>query len=91
MIFKRRKFERETVTDCTVEFVTSRWKSYGEVLDISEAGMRVYIDRTPEMHEAVQLNMTCGSGRSLNKKAIVIWFIKKVPPEVGAMVGMKFM
>ncbi|MFH1490292.1 MAG: PilZ domain-containing protein [Pseudomonadota bacterium] len=90
MMFKRRKFERETVTDCIVEFVPSGWKCHGEVHDISEAGMRVDIDQTPEMNEEAQLRMTCGSGRSLNKKAIVIWFIKKVPPEVGAMVGMKF-
>jgi hypothetical protein len=90
MFFNRRKHEREVVKDCEVDFMTNRWNCRGQVLDISDGGMRVDIDMVPEMHEEVQVSATLQGGRKLNKRAVVVWFLKKIPPETGAMVGLKY-
>lgn len=90
MIFNRRTHEREVVTDCAIVFSTAGWKSYGYVQDISEGGMKVDIEEVPNMHEEVTISMTCDTGKKLDRKAMVIWLIKKTPPEVGALVGLKY-
>jgi len=90
MFLNRRKHERIAVKECIVEGYSMRWTCNGQVMDISDGGMRIDLDGVPEMHEEVQLYMTCVNGRELTRKAIVVWFIKKIPPEVGAMVGLQF-
>lgn len=90
MIFNRRKHERIPVVDCTVRCSSGNWACTGQVVNLSEGGMRVDMEEVPAMHAELDLSMTCESGRRLNRKAVVVWFIKKVPPEVGAMVGLQF-
>ena len=90
MIFNRRKHERIPVVDCMVQCSFGKRACTGQVLNLSEGGMRVDMEEVPAMHAEVSLSMTCENGRELNRKAVVVWFIKKVPPEVGAMVGLKF-
>ena len=89
-MFFRRKHKREKISECFVECSSGRWNCNGQTLDISEGGMRVEMEEVPDMNEEIELFMRCESGRQLNKRAVVVWFIKKVPPEVGSLVGLKF-
>lgn len=89
-MFFKRKFEREIVKDCVVDCSSSGWTCSGQTVDLSEGGMRLEMEIIPNIHEKVELYMNCESGRQLNKKAIVVWFIKKERPEEGAIVGLKF-
>jgi hypothetical protein len=90
MFFNRRKHERALVKDYTVT-CDSRSGSYaGQVMDISEGGMRVEMERVPAMHEKIILHMTDDNGLESTRKAVVVWFIVKTPPDVGAIVGIQF-
>ena len=86
MFRRRRKHEREKVTDCHVNCLSSKWSCESEALDISEGGMRLDMEEVPAIGDEIELHMTCESGRALNRKAVVVWFIKKSPPQIGSMV-----
>jgi len=48
------------------------------------------IDEIPDTKDEIVLYMTDEKGREMKKKAVIVWFIRKTPPEIGAMVGVKF-
>ena len=90
MFFNRRKHERSTVEGQVVTCTSGRGSSAGRVMDVSEGGMRVDMDRVPAMHEEIQVHMTRDDGHESTRKAVVIWFIEKTPPGGGAIAGLQF-
>ena len=76
--------------DWTVFCVNGKWSSNGKVLDVSEGGMSVDMDHVPEMKQPVILHIRNGK-KELTREAVVVWYIKHVPPAAGAMVGLQYM
>lgn len=90
MFFSRRKHEREKVTDCTFECSSEDWSCNGYVVNLSDGGMKVDLEDVPVMNREIEIFMACESGKKLNKRAVVAWFIEKTKPETGAVAGLKF-
>lgn len=53
--------------------------------------MKIDSEEVPIMHDEVDLYVTYGNGQELKRRGKVVWFIKKAPPEVGALVGVQFL
>jgi len=91
MIFNRRKATRETISrECRVDCPKGNWSCSGKVLNMSQGGVGLDIDEIPDTKDEIVLYMTDEKGREMKKKAVIVWFIRKTPPEIGAMVGVKF-
>ncbi len=90
MFFRRRKFERIKLEDCVVDCHCLGMNYQAKVVDLSEGGMKIDIEETFNIHQEMDLVMTCEEGRELKRKAIVVWFLEKIYPEKGAFVGLKF-
>ena len=90
MIFNRRKHKRKKIEGATVECESKHLSCVGTVLNVSDGGIALDIAGVPAGHEEFDLKITCKNGKKLKQKAVVIWFIRKNAPDVGATVGMKF-
>jgi len=88
--FKRRKFRRLKVINCVVNCIDSDKEYQAEVIDLSERGMKIDIEEPLVLYLKVNLFMTCEDGKELEKKAEVVWFIKKTYPEKGIYTGLRF-
>ncbi len=66
------------------------WSSNGSVINISEGGAGVELERLPTTKDEVILYMTDTDGKEIEKRARVAWFINKTPPDPGATVGLNF-
>jgi len=88
--FGRRKHARRIVEDCSVRCASKKWICPGKVLDISEGGVKVDMEVRPEITQNIELFMTDESGLQLKKKAVVVWYIRKSPPETGAIASLKY-
>ena len=91
MIFNRRKNKRKIVKGATVECDSKHFSCDGKVLNISDGGIALDIAGVPTGHEEFDLKIRYKNGKKLKKKAVVVWFIRKNAPDVGATVGMKFL
>jgi len=90
MIFSRRKDKRKIVKGCILEYTSNGYTHKGKMLNISKSGIGVELEKEPEMNDILDLVMTYKNGGKLSKKAEVVWFIKKIEPEKGAMAGLRF-
>jgi hypothetical protein len=91
MFPKKRKHKRDMITGtCRVESPQGMWSCEGRVINISEGGMGIDIERVPGFNEEILVYMRDAGGRELSKRGVVAWFINKTPPEEGAMLGVKF-
>lgn len=89
---KQRKYKREKLENCEARLSTAEWSGIAQVIDISEGGMKIDIQETPyiKMHEEARLNVTLTSGQKLDKQAVVVWYMEKMTPETGSIIGLKF-
>ncbi|MFH1487878.1 MAG: PilZ domain-containing protein [Pseudomonadota bacterium] len=91
MFFKNRKHSRESVSgECRVESVSGNWAGKGRVLNISDSGMGLELDEELQTREKLTLYMTGDSGEEMQKKAVIAWYINKIPPDKGTTLGLKF-
>jgi len=91
MFFKNRKHPREAVSrECRVEGLSGTWAGKGKVLNISENGMGLELDEELQSKEKLRLYMTDESGEEMEKKAVIVWYINKIPPDKGTTLGLKF-
>ena len=90
IFFKRRKSKRVKVINCIVNCIGSDEEYQAEVLDLSEQGMKIDIEEPLVLCLKVNLFMTCEDGKELEKKAEIVWFVKKTYPENGIYAGLRF-
>jgi c-di-GMP-binding flagellar brake protein YcgR len=90
MFFRRRRFERIKLEDCVVECYCLGMTYQAKVADISEGGMKIDIEEPFNIHQEIELHMTCRDGKELRRRAAVVWFLEKTFPETGAFVGLRF-
>ena len=81
---------RTKVVNCIVNCIDSDKEFQAEVIDISKQGMKIDIKESLVPNRKVNLFMTCEDGKELEKKAEVVWFIKKTYPEKGTYAGLRF-
>ncbi|MFC1821385.1 PilZ domain-containing protein [Thermodesulfobacteriota bacterium] len=90
MIFNRRKFKRKNAKDATVECESRHLSCVGKILNISDGGIALDIAGVPTGHEEFDLTIKFKNGKKLKQKAVVVWFIRKNAPDIGATVGMRY-
>ena len=90
MIFNRRKLKRKNVKGATVECDSKNLSCVGKVLNASDGGISLDIAGIPTGHEEFDILIKFKNGKKLKQKAVVVWFIRKNAPDVGATVGMKY-
>ena len=90
MFFRRRKFERIKLENCVVDCYCLGMKYQAKVVDLSDGGMKLDIEESFNIHQEMELVMTCEDGSELKRRAAVVWFLEKIYPETGAFVGLKF-
>jgi hypothetical protein len=90
MIFNRRRYKRKNIKGATVECDSKHLSCDGKVLNIADGGVALDIAGVPAGHEEFDLTIKYKNGKKLKKKAVVVWFIRKNAPDVGATVGMRF-
>ena len=90
MIFNRRNNKRKNVKGATVECESKHLSCFGKILNISNSGIAIDIAGVPTGHEEFDLTIKYKNGKKLKQKAVVVWFIRKIAPDVGATVGMKY-
>jgi hypothetical protein len=91
IMFSKRKQKRESVVkECRVVCPLGNWSSDGAVVNISEGGAGVELEKLPTTKDEVILYMTDIAGKEIIKNARVAWFINKTPPDPGATVGLNF-
>jgi len=90
MIFNRRKHKRKNIESAKVECDSKHLSCEGKILNISDVGVALDIAGVPTGHEEFNLTIRYKNGKKLKQKAVVVWFIRKNAPDVGATVGMKF-
>jgi len=90
-MFSKRKQKRETVSrECRLVCPLGKWSTTGTVINISEGGVGLEVQQLPTTKDEVILFITDENGKEISKKAIVAWFIHKIPPDPGATVGLNF-
>jgi hypothetical protein len=90
MIFNRRKNKRKQLKGAAVECESKHLSCVGKVLNISDRGIALDIAGVPTGHEEFDLKIKYKNGKKLKQKAVVVWFIRKNAPDVGATVGMRY-
>ena len=91
MFVDRRRYEREAVEQyCSVECSSEGWSCGGKIKDRSEGGMRLEMLKAPAVRaEMVLYTIEQGERQSI-RKADVAWVRERTPPEVRALVGLRF-
>jgi tetratricopeptide (TPR) repeat protein len=72
---ERRTSKRMEVTD---RFVQCRWSGSehrARVIDISEGGLKIDIEAPLTMNQEIELLLEDDGGSSVNRKALVVWFV----------------
>ena len=66
--------------EVTDRFVQCRWSGSehrAKVIDISEGGLKIDIEEPLMMNQEIELSMEDDGGKSVNRKAVVVWFVWK--------------
>ena len=86
------RIEKLKVQNCVIDGkgMGSGTRHRADVIGISELGMEIDIAEPPDLDGEIDLTMICENGKKLRKRANVVWFLKKIHPETGTFVGLKF-